>query len=104
MLAFVRGDVTDGGEYVSAVCGGTLDAIPVIDATLASFMVDIKVAEVIVKIDATGTEVTTEEGGMGGEDGCDVNVAFATKGDTHTREPFVEVRDDGAAVRRGRLL
>lgn len=60
MLGLVSGNVTDCSENVCAVSSSTLDAVTVIDTTLASLMIDIKVLQVVVEIDAAGTEVSTE--------------------------------------------
>lgn len=43
MLRLVRRDVGDGREDVRAVCRRTLNAVAVVYATLASFMIDVKV-------------------------------------------------------------
>lgn len=40
-------------------------------------MVDIKVLEVVVKVNTPGAEVTTEEGSVGREHGRDVNVSLS---------------------------
>lgn len=84
MLAFVGGDVTDSGEDIGAVGGAPLDAVAVVDATLASLVVDIKVGEVVVEVDASGTEVPAEEGGVGGEDGGDVECSPPAQRDSDT--------------------
>ena len=85
----------NGRENVGAVGGRALDAVAVIDAALARFMVDVEVLEVVVKVDGAGAEVAAEEGGVGGEDGAHVDVAFAAEGDCEAGLPFVEMRDDG---------
>ena len=95
VLGLVRGDVRDSGEDVSTMSGATLDAVAVVDAALASFVVDIKILEIVVKIDAARAEVAAKECGMGSEDGGDIDVAFAAKGDREACLPFVEVGDDG---------
>lgn len=41
---------------------------------------------------------------MGGEDGCDVDVSLATKGDGESGLPFVEVGDDGNIELAGDVL
>jgi hypothetical protein len=43
MLALVGGDVTDGSEYVGRVRSSTFNAVTMIDASFAGFVVDIKV-------------------------------------------------------------
>lgn len=91
MLSFVGGDMRDRGKDIAAVSSSTLDAVSVVDATLASFVVDIKIPEVVVKVDGSSTKVTSEQGSVGGEDGGDVDMTLAAEGDAHTCEPFVEV-------------
>ena len=43
MLALVGSDMTDGGEDVGRMRGSTFNAVTMIDASLARFVVDIKV-------------------------------------------------------------
>lgn len=43
MFAFVSSDVRNRRKDVRAVCGGTLDAIAVVDPAFACFVIDIKV-------------------------------------------------------------
>ena len=86
----------NGRENVCAVSGRALDAVAVIDSALARFMVDVEVLEVVVKVDGAGAEVAAEEGGVGGEDGGDVDVSLAAEGDGEAGLPFVEVGDNGA--------
>ena len=65
-----------------------------VNTTLASFVVDIKILEIVVKIDAARAEVAAKECRMCSEDGGDIDVAFAAKGDREACLPFVEVGDD----------
>jgi hypothetical protein len=98
VLALVSRDMADRGEDISRVCGTTLDTVAVVDATLPRFGVDIKVLQVVVEIDRTGTEISAQQGGMGGEDGGDVDLSFPAEGEGDTREPLVELRDDGTLL------
>ncbi len=54
---------------------------PMVDSSLSGFVVNVKVLQVVVEIDTSGTEVSSEQGSVGGEDSCDVNVSFSTQGD-----------------------
>ena len=58
-------------------------------------MVDVEVLKVVVKVDATRTEISTEEGSVSGEYGGDIDVAFPAERYGHTDLPFVEVGDYG---------
>ena len=51
MFTLICRNVRNGGENVSAVSGGSLYAIAVIYATFSSLVVNVKVLEVIVKVD-----------------------------------------------------
>ena len=84
MLGFVGGDVTDSRENIGGVGAGTFDAITVVDAALACFVVDIKKLQVVVKVNGTGAEVSAQEGGVCGEDGGDVDASFSAEGKTNT--------------------
>lgn len=91
MLGFVSCDMRDGGEDIAAVSSSTLNAVSVVDATLACLVVDIKVPEVVVKVDGSSAKVSSEQGSVGGEDGGDVDMTLAAEGNAYTCEPFVEV-------------
>lgn len=95
MFTFVGGDVGDSCEDVCTMGCGTFDAVPVVDTTFSSFMVYIKVLEIVVEIDRAGTEVSTEEGSVGGENGGDIDVTFTAEWDCETSLPFVEMCDNG---------
>ena len=95
MFAFICGDVRDSGEDVSAVCGGTFNAVSVIDSALARFVINVEILQIVVEIDAASAEITTEESSMGGEHGRNVYVTLAQERDSETRLPLVEMRYDG---------
>lgn len=52
MLGLVSGNVRNGGEDIGAVGSRAFDAVSVVYATLACLVIDIKVLEVIIKVDA----------------------------------------------------
>ena len=51
-----------------------LYAIAVIDATLASLGIDIEVLQIVIKINGASAQIAAEQGGVGGEDGGDVDL------------------------------
>jgi uncharacterized protein (UPF0212 family) len=104
MLSLVGGDVGDGGKDVCTVGRAPLDAVAVVDTALAGLVVDVKVLEIVVKVDAARTEIATEEGRVGGEDGCDVDVALATQRNSEPRLPFVEVGNYGSCELAGDVV
>ena len=59
MLGFIGGDVRDSGEDVSAVCGGTLNAVSVIDSALARFVINVEILEIVVEIDGACAQIAT---------------------------------------------
>ena len=65
-----------------------------IDTALARFVIDVKVLQVVVKVDGARAQVTTEQSRVGREHGRDVDVSLTAQGDRETCLPFVEVRDD----------
>ena len=110
MLRLVSGNVGDGSKDVGTVSGRSLDTVsdyqllivlvrdktsPVVDSPLASFVVDIKILKIVVKVDTTSTQVPTEEGSVRGEDGGDINVPLSAESNGKTGLPFVKVGDDG---------
>jgi hypothetical protein len=94
VLRLECGDVRDGRENIARVCGGALDTVSVVDASLAGFGVDVEVLQVVVKVDRAGAKISSEKGGMGGENGGDVNAPFLGQWQSNTSEPFVEVGND----------
>lgn len=104
MLRLERGNVGDRGEYVGAVSRGTLYAIAVVDTTLAGFVVDVEILEVVVEVDGASAEIATEKGSMGGEDGGHVDVALPAEGNCDASLPFVEVSNDSAVVLTRHIL
>jgi hypothetical protein len=84
MLRFERSDMRDSCEHICRMRSSSLDTISVIDSTLSSFGINIKVLQVVVEINAAGAKVTSQESCMGGENGGDVNAALATQWETDT--------------------
>jgi hypothetical protein len=78
VFGLVGGDVGNGGEYVSTVSGRAFDTIAMIDPTFPSFVVDIKVLEVIVEVNASGTKIATKKCGVCCEDSGDINMTLST--------------------------
>ncbi len=74
--------MTNSREHVGTMSGTPLDTITMIDSSFASFMVDIKVLKVVVEIDGSRTEVSTEEGSVSGENGGDVDVTLSAEWDS----------------------
>ena len=77
MFALVGGDVRYGGKDVGAMGSRTLDAVSVVYAALPGFVVDVKVLEVVVKVDGASAEVAAEESCMSGKDGGDIDVSLS---------------------------
>jgi len=68
--------------------------LPVVDTPLSSFMINIKVLQVVVEINTSSTEVSTKQSSVSGKDGSYVNVSLSAKGNSETGLPFVEVSYD----------
>ena len=77
VLALVRRDVRHRREHVRTVRGRALDAVSVVDATLAGLVINVEVLEVVVEIDATRAKVASKQSGVSGEDSRDVDVTLA---------------------------
>ena len=71
-----------------------MENIPVIDAALPSFVIDIEVLQVVVEVDRAGAEVATEEGGMGREHGRHIDMTLPAERDGDAGLPLMEVGDD----------
>lgn len=61
VLGFVRGDVRDGCENIRTMSRGPLDTVPMVDAALASFMINVEILQIVVEVDASRAKVTSEE-------------------------------------------
>ena len=96
VLALVGGDVGDGGEDVGGVCCTTLNAVAVVDASLARLGIAVKVLQVVVEIDRAGAEVAAEKGSVSGEDGGHIDLALLTQGESNSRKPLVKLCDDSS--------
>lgn len=94
MLGLEGSDVRNGGEDVASVCGSALYAVSVVDTSLSSLSIDIEVLEIVVEIDGTSTEITTQKSGVGGEDGGHINSALLGQRQSNTGQPLVEVGND----------
>jgi dihydroorotate dehydrogenase len=55
------------------MCSSTLYAVSVVNTTLSSLRIHIKVLQVIVEVDGTSAEIASEQGGMSGKDGSHIN-------------------------------
>ena len=91
MLALPCGNSADGRKHIRAVCSGALNAVAVVYATLASFMVNVKVGKIVVEVDTSSTEIASEERCVCGKNGGNINVTSAGEGNGESCLPFVEV-------------
>src|SRR5258706_5446113 len=85
----------NSGEDVGTVSGGSLDAITMVDASLAGFVVYVEVGQVVVEVNRSRTKIATQKGRMSSENGGDIDVPFSAERNCESHLPFVEVRDDG---------
>ena len=67
-----------------------------VDTPFTSLVVDIKVLEVVVEIDTTRTQVSSEQSSVGGKDGSNVDMPLSAEGDSETSLPFVEMGDNSS--------
>jgi len=65
-----------------------------IDTTLSGFMINIEILQVIVEIDGTSTELSTEERCVCCEDRRHVYLSFTAKRDGHASLPLVKMSND----------
>jgi hypothetical protein len=96
--------MTNRCEDVGRVCGCSLDAIAVVDSSFARFVINIEILQIVVKVDGASAEVSSEERGMGCEDGCDVDATFSAERESDTSKPFVEMSNDGSVGLVGNKL
>lgn len=73
------------------MCCRSFDAVSMVDTAFTGFMVDVKVLEVVVKVDGAGAEVSPEKGCVGREDCRYVDMTLATEWDGETCLPLVKM-------------
>jgi hypothetical protein len=71
-------------------------SLPVVDTPFTSLVVDVKVLKIVVEINTTSTQVSSEQGSVGSENGSDVDMPLSTEGNSETSLPFVEMSNDGS--------
>jgi len=76
----------------------------VVNASLSSFVIDVKVLQVIVKVDTSSTEIPAKESSVSGEDGRDINMTLSAQGNSQPGLPLVEMGNDGLFGLAGREL
>jgi hypothetical protein len=81
MFTFVGRDMAHRGEHVRGVSGCTFDAVAVVYPALAGFVVNVKELQIVVEVDGAGTQISTEESGVGGEYRRNVNSSFSAEGE-----------------------
>ena len=68
--------------------------LPVVDTPLSSFMINIKVLQVVVEINTSSTQVSAEQSSVSGKDGSYVDMSLSAEGNSETGLPFVEMGYD----------
>lgn len=63
------------------MCCGPFNAVPMVDTALASFVVNVEILQVVVKVNGARAKITAEKGRVGREDSCNVDVTLAAQGD-----------------------
>jgi uncharacterized protein (UPF0212 family) len=84
----------DSGENVCTMCRRPFDAISMINSSLAGLVINIKILEIVVKVDTSSTKIATEESGMSCKDCGEIDMTFSTKWDSNAGLPFVKVGND----------
>ena len=91
MLTLERRDVRHGRENVGRMRRSSLNAVPVVDASLAGLGIYVEVLEVVVEIDRPRTEIASEQGRMGGEDSGQIHVPLFGQWQGHPGQPLVKM-------------
>ena len=104
ILRLQGSDVRYSGEDVRTVCRCTLDAISMVYAAFSGFMVDVKILDIVIKVNIASGEVTAKESSVCREHCRDIDATFPADGDGDTCLPFVEVSDDSSIELPGDIL
>lgn len=113
MFRFVAGNFRDGREDVREICSGTFEAVPeglkrrehdaswridkfrqhlpMINLSFAGFFVYRKLIQVVVEIGLSSAQISTQQGGVRGEDGGDIDVTRSNGDEPNASLPLVEV-------------
>jgi hypothetical protein len=75
-----------------------LDAISVVDATLASLCIYIEILEVVIEVDRTCAEISPKNCSVCRKDGSDVDSALLAQREGDSSQPFVELRNNGSSL------
>ena len=94
MLRLVAGNVRNGGEGVSQMGGCPFDTVPMIDLTFTSLFVDREFIQIVVEISCAGAQITSQQCGMSGKHGSDIDTVRSASNQTDTGLPFVELSDN----------
>lgn len=86
MLRLVCRDVGYGSEDIRAVRSRPFDTVSMVDSSFTSFMVHIKVLEVVVEIYRSSAEISTEKGSVGREDSSDIDMSLSAAETAQKRE------------------
>lgn len=93
MFALVSRNVRYSGEDVRGMGSCSLNAVSVVDTTLSSLRVHVKVLQVVVEVDGSSAQVSAQQRCVCREDGRNVDAPLLAEGECHPSEPFVELRD-----------
>ncbi|KAH3662104.1 hypothetical protein OGAPHI_006285 [Ogataea philodendri] len=94
VLTFVCGNVGNSGEDVCRVRSRPFNAVPMIDASFSSLVVDVELIQVVVKVHTSRTEVSSQQSCMGREDGCAIDFPLSTERNGHASKPLMGMQDD----------
>lgn len=67
-------------------------------------MVDIKILQIVIEINGTGTEIAAEERCVRREYSSDIDMSLTAKGNGDTCLPFMEVRNNSCCQLTGDVL
>lgn len=94
MLALVGSNMTDSRKDIGTMSCASLDTVTMINTTLTSLVINIKVSEVVVKVNRASTQVTAQKSSVRGKDGSNVNLALLDQWNGNTSQPFVEMSNN----------
>lgn len=84
VLTLISCDVGDSGEDVGRVGCSALNAVSVVDTTLSSFGIHVKVLQVVVEIYGSSAKISAEESSVGGKYGGNINATLLAEGKRDT--------------------
>lgn len=94
MFTFIGSNMTNSRKDIRAMCSTSLNAITMIDSSLTSFVVNVKITKLVIEVNWTGTQITTQQCCVSGKYRSDIDFTLFDQWNCNACEPFVKMSND----------